>query len=200
MKHRTPKFERIPYALRSALLLGAVTTVAACGADKPASTPTVENSSSTANSHKYPKRASDFAWGNHVNLSIQSCGDWTPTHPEPMVERHLKGAHKYLLTVIDARFNSPKDCNPDTDIGAGVYSKTQQDPHFAITRIPDGDVVKVVGWTDQGEEPIGDLHSSRTYPIWEQIEAHDGSTAMVPWVNAGFTALSALRKLPKVAS
>lgn len=200
MSHEVRKPEQgLRRSLRNILLIGAVSTVAACGSSKSSQAPRPESSRSSSgntptNTSGYPKPPADFAWGKRIRLTRTTYGKWDEGHPEPLQGKHLSTSPKYLLAIDDGRFNYPADPNPATDAPTGLYAvPTQQST--AVTKVPDGTVLKVIGWTNNGQA-VSDAHGGSGYSTWEEVVGHDGTKAWVPWVNVGYTALSLLHELP----
>lgn len=195
--------------LRGALAVGALTVaVAGCGSSKPSdaveSRPISNGNSVRLNdavsvSNGDPSNSvANFSWGKRVKLRRSTFGKWNPRHPEPVrkaVLHPVTNDDPYLLVGDDARYNFPADPNPNTDDPTGLYSKPTQksDP---VVKVPDGTVLKVTGWTDEGQY-VPDAHGGKGYRVWEKVMGHDGTEAWGPWVNLGYTALRLVRQLPK---
>jgi len=191
--------------LRRGLTVGALATLAACSGSTTAKTPSPEPSKSLSTVPATTpvtglKPASDFAWGPHVRLSKDTYGQWDPKHPEPLAKggNHLQDSYPYLLVVDDARFNYPNH-GPDPNADSPTYFYAAPTHNSAVaTGVSDGTVLKVIGYTDNGQ-PTSDAHGNQLrYTTWEEVVGHDGTKAWVPWVNVGYTALSQLRQLPSV--
>lgn len=141
--------------------------------------------------------AKDFAWAPRVKLTGNTYGAWTPKTPEPVYADHSNSSSPSLLVVDDGRFNNPEDPNPNTDQPTGAYAIPNQEQSQLVSRIPDGTVLKVIGYISHGE-PVADAHQKFS-PIWEEIVSHQGTTALIPEANLGFTAMSKLAELPQVS-
>lgn len=193
---REPK----PFPWRTLTVASVTALLAACGASKPQPTGGPENSNTAnnqASANKYLP-AADFSWGARVMLTSNTYGKWNPDTAEPVQGESLQGTSKYLLVVDDGRFNYPADPNPNdpnADAPTGLYTSATQQSQ-PVTTVPDGTVLKVIGWTENGQQ-ISDAHGGQGYPVWEKVIGHDGATAWVPWVNVGYTDLQELNQLPK---
>ncbi|HUS26066.1 MAG TPA: hypothetical protein VMY99_01835 [Nevskiaceae bacterium] len=191
MKLRTPEGKlktRVKIGLAAAA--GAV-LLPACATEEDGSpqktvTITAKPEAPAAHTWNPPKNAK---WPGRITLSYETCTLWGPDSPEPRISANRK------LIFVDARYNNPQDCNPDTDIGLGAHRGPSGGAPYATKQpgvqgnhIPDGTVVKVIAVTRTGE-PTTDAHMYPKSPDWVQFQAGPdapsawGSVANFGWVS-----------------
>jgi hypothetical protein len=137
-----------------------------------------------------------LVWPGTVELT-DACPPWSKNHHGPVEITKSKDGKPQILAMVDARLSWPRDCNPETDSGAGAQrGASAQSGAATLPNVPelynsgkfinDGVVVEVVGYTKDGQ---GTCQSDGTNPTatWIEVRAAPGdSTAWVPTALTGY--------------
>ncbi|HSD55709.1 MAG TPA: hypothetical protein VLA92_00995 [Candidatus Saccharimonadales bacterium] len=190
--HETRRLTRSGNFIAAATTVGSVLALAACGngegmrdegaASSESATRSPEDIQSTRVADIGAASLNKLVWPGTVELT-NACPVWSKDHHGPLTVAKGKDGKPQLLVMADARLSSPRDCNPETDSGAGMqYGASSKSGGVELPAMPelyngsyvaDGVVLRVNRYTTVGEKTCQSDGSNGT-TTWIEVQAMDG--------------------------